>query len=468
MKKVLIIGGGISGLTTAYWLHKSGLDVTVLEKEDRAGGSIRTVKDNGYLIECGPNSTLDLYKEADDLCDSLGLSEDKIYGNEGAKNRYVVRDGRLRPLPMGPLQFLSTDLWTIKGKLRLMCEPFIRKSGDSREESIAEFVIRRAGHEFLDYAIDPFVTGVFAGDPYQLSLKSCFPKMYGLEQDYGGLVKGALFGRKKKEEPKRKMRLFSFRDGLEILPAAIRKSLGDRFVAGCNVLSVKKTDSGLEVIAEAANTLEKIPSPSGRGIGRGRVIKADAVILATPAWSTAKIIQPISKLISAHLMQIKHVPIVIIFTGFDRKHVTHKLDGFGFLIPRKESRARGYNILGSIWSSATFNGRAPEGKVAFTTMLGGARNSDILKYNDRELLEMAMRDLRFILGIDEKPDFVQIIRHTKAIPQYTVGHQSHIEAVQENLKGIPGLYLAGNYINGVSVGHCIAEATKLAVRLIPV
>ena len=466
MKKVLVIGGGISGLTTAYWLHKNGHDVTVLEKETRAGGSIRTVKDNGYLIECGPNSTLDLYKEADDLCDSLGLSEEKIYGNEGAKNRYVVRDGRLRPLPMGPLQFLSTDLWTIKGKLRLMCEPFIRKSGDSREESIAEFVIRRAGHEFLDYAIDPFVTGVFAGDPYQLSLKSCFPKMYGLEQDYGGLVKGALFGRKKKGEPKRKMRLFTFMDGLEILPAAIRKSLGDRFVAGCNVLSVKKADSGFEVFAEPA----KIPSPLGTGLNSvptTRALKADTVILATPAWATAKIIQPVSELISAHLMQIKHVPIVIIFTGFDRKHVTHKLDGFGFLIPRKESRARGYNILGSIWSSAIFHGRAPDGKAAFTTMLGGARKSDILKYSDRELLEMVLRDLRFILGIEEKPDLVQIIRHTRAIPQYTVGHQGHIEAVQENLKGIPGLYLAGNYINGVSVGHCIAEATKLATRLTP-
>ncbi len=461
MKKVLIIGGGISGLTAAYWLHKSGIDVTVLEKETRAGGSIRTVKDNGYLIEYGPNSTLDLYKEADDLCDSLGLSEEKIYGNEGARNRYVVRDGRLRPLPMGPLQFLSTDLWTVKGKLRLMCEPFIRKFDDSREESIAEFVIRRTGQEFMDYAIDPFVTGVFAGDPYQLSFQSCFPKMYALEKDHGGLVKGALFGKKKKGEPKRKMRLFSFRDGLETLPAAISKSLGDRFVGGCNVLSVKKADGGFEVIA-------KIPSPSGGGLGRGWVFTADTVVVATPAWATAKLLQPMSDIISAHLMQIKHVPIVIIFTGFERKHVTHKLDGFGFLIPRKESRTRGYNILGSIWSSAIFHGRAPDGKAAFTTMLGGARRSDILKYSDRELLEMVLRDLRFILGIEEKPDLVQIIRHTQAIPQYTVGHQGHIEAVQENLKGIPGLYLAGNYINGVSVGHCIAEATKLATRLTPV
>ena len=145
MKKVLIIGGGISGLTAAYWLYKNGIDVTVLEKETRAGGSIRTVKDKGYLIECGPNSTLDLYKEADDLCESLGLSAEKIYGDEGAKNRYVVKDGRLRTLPMGPLQFLTTDLWTVKGKLRLLCEPFVPKFDDSCEESIAEFVIRRTG-----------------------------------------------------------------------------------------------------------------------------------------------------------------------------------------------------------------------------------------------------------------------------------------------------------------------------------
>jgi len=473
MKKVLVIGGGISGLTTAYWLHKSGIDVTVLEKESRAGGSIRTVKDNGYLIECGPNSTLDLYQEADDLCESIGLSSEKIYGDESAKNRYVVRDGRLRPLPMGPLQFLSTDLWTIKGKLRLMCEPFVRKFDDSREESIAEFVKRRTGQEFLDYAIDPFVTGVFAGDPYQLSFQSCFPKMYALEKDYGGLAKGALFGRKKKGEPKRKMRLFSFRDGLETLPAAIRKLLGDRFVGGCNVVSVKKADGGFEVIAEPpslasgteVNSVPKIPSPSGGGIGRGWVFTADTVVVATPAWATARLLQPMSDISSAHLMQIKHVPIVIIFTGFDKTHIKHKLDGFGFLVPRKEARERGYNILGSIWSSAIFQGRAPDGKAALTTMLGGARDSEILKHSDRELVNMTLRDLRFILGIEEKPHFVQIVRHTMAIPQYAIGHQSRIEAVQENLKCIPGLYLAGNYINGVSVGHCIAEATKLAGKI---
>lgn len=469
MKKVIVIGGGISGLTAAYWLNKSGTDVTVLEKEARGGGSIRTVRDNGYLIECGPNSTLDLYQEADDLCESIGLSKEKIYGDESAKNRYVVRDGRLRPLPMGPLQFLSTDLWTIQGKLRLMCEPFIRKFDDSHEETIAEFVKRRTGQEFLDYAIDPFVTGVFAGDPYQLSFKSCFPKMHALERNHGGLVKGALFGRKKKGEPKRKMRLFSFSDGLEALPAAIRYILGDRFVGGCNVQSVKKAGGGFEVIAEppsfTSGTSSAVPSPSGGGTGRGWVNTADTVVVATPAFATARLLQPVSDIISAHLKQIKYVPIVIVFTGFDKNHIKQKLDGFGFLVPRKEARERSYSILGSIWSSAIFHGRSPEGKAALTTMLGGARNSDILKHTDRELLEMTLRDLRFILGIEEKPHYVQIIRHTMAIPQYTIGHQDHIEAVQETLKKIPGLHLAGNYINGVSVGHCIAEATKLATHL---
>ncbi|MCC7203356.1 MAG: protoporphyrinogen oxidase [Nitrospirae bacterium] len=450
--KVIIIGGGISGLTAAYWLHKSGIDVTVLEKGDRAGGSIRTETHKGYLIEYGPNSTLDLYKEADDLCESLGISGYKIYGSEDAKNRYVVRDGRLRPLPLGPLQFLSTDLWTIQGKLRLMCEPFIRKFAGSHEETIAEFVKRRTGQEFLDYAIDPFVTGVFAGDPYKLSLKSCFPKMYGMELEHGGLVKAAIFGRKKKGEPKRKMRLFSFRDGLGTLPEAIRKTLGDRFVGGCNVLSVKKAEKGFEVITE--NVSAPTPQPG--------LFKANIVIFATPAWATARLIQPISEYVAAHLMQIQYVPAVIVFTGFDRGHIKQKLDGFGFLIPRKESRERGYNILGSIWSSEIFAGRAPEGKAAFTTILGGARKDDILEYSDRELIEMTLRDLRYILGIEEKPEFVQLIRHTRAIPQYIIGHQERIDAVQEAIRKIPGLYLSGNYLNGVSVGHCIAEATKLS------
>lgn len=455
MNKVVIIGGGISGLTAAYWLQKSGHDVTILEKGGRAGGSIRTEKHKGYLIEYGPNSTLDLYQEADDLCESLGISGEKIYGNEGAKNRYVLKDGRLRPLPLGPLQFLSTDLWSIQGKLRLMCEPFIRKFAGTHEETIAEFVKRRTGQEFLDYAIDPFVTGVFAGDPYKLSLKSCFPKMYGLEHEYGGLVKGAIFGRKKKGEPKRKMRLFSFRNGLETLPEAIRKSLGNRFVGGCNVLSVKRTGEGFDIITENVSVHTQQPG----------LYKAGTVIFATPAWATARMIQPVSEYVAAHLMQIQYVPVVIVFTGFDRGYIKQALDGFGFLIPRKESRERGYNILGSIWSSEIFTGRAPEGKAAFTTILGGARRDDILEYSDRELIEMTLRDLRYIIGTEKKPEFVQLIRHTKAIPQYNIGHQDRIKTVQEAVRKIPGLYLAGNYINGVSVGHCIAEAAKLASHL---
>lgn len=454
--KIIIIGGGISGLTTAYWLHREGYDVTVIEKENRPGGSIRTEKENGYLIECGPNSTLDTFVETDDLCQDLGIFKEKIEAGSNAKNRYVVRDGRLRPLPTGPIQFLTTDLWSISGKLRLMCEPFIKKYNSNAEETIAQFVVRRTGQEFLDYAIDPFVTGVFAGNASQLSLKSCFPKMYLLEKEHGGLLKGGLFGRKKKAGPKRKMKLISFRDGLQIVPDAISKALGDRFLKGCTVTSVRPANaqSGFEVLCQKDQ--------------QEMVFKADKVIFATPAWVTAGIIHPISETLAATLRQIEYVPVVIIFTGFNRNKVKHPLDGFGFLIPTiesGESAKKGYNILGSIWSSTVFPKRAPDGSVAFTNILGGGRNPDILEYEDSELIEMTLRDLKAILGIDAKPDFIRIIRQPRAIPQYTIGHQERIKLIENELKNIPGLYLAGNYINGVSVGHCISEATKLTQKI---
>lgn len=454
MNKVLVIGGGISGLTVSYWLHKTEIDVTLIEKENRPGGSIRTERDRGYLIECGPNSTLDIYKEVDDLCEGLGILGEKIYGERATRNRYVVRDGRLRPLPSGPLQFLATDLWSIRGKLRLICEPFVPKYSGTSDESIAKFVIRRTGQEFLDYAIDPFVTGVFAGDPARLSLKSCFPKMYSLEKEYGSLTKGALLSRRKREEPRRKVRLFSFREGIQTLPDAISDTLGDRFIKGSAVTSLKKVMDGFEVIVERDGE---------KGIFRG-----NSIVVATPAWAAANIIHPLSEDIASSLNQIEYIPIVLIFTGFDRKYIKGNLDGFGFLIPSKESNKsghKGYSILGSIWSSAIFPDRAPDEKVAFTNILGGARKVDILEYSDKDLIDMTLQDLKSILRIEEKPDFVRVIRHMKAIPQYTLGHQERINSIEQWLQDIPGLYLAGNYINGISVGHCIAEATRLATRI---
>ncbi len=423
MEKILIIGGGISGLTTAYWLDKKGLDVTVIEKENRGGGSIRTEKDSGYLIECGPNSTLDTFVEIDDLCKDLGIFKDKIDASDNAKNRYVVRDGRLRPLPTGPLQFITTDLWSIQGKLRLMCEPFIKKYNGSSDETIAQFVVRRTGQEFLDYAIDPFVTGVFAGDPSRLSLKSCFPKMYSLEQDYGGLLKGGIFGKRKKTEPKRKMKLISFVNGLQTIPDTISKILGDRFIKGSSVTSLRMDrDNRFEVTCQDVKYKE--------------VFRCDKVIFATPAWVTAGIVQPLSETLAAALKQIEYVPVVIIFTGYGRKKIKHPLDGFGFLIPSKESKKTGYNILGSIWSSTVFPGRAGAGNVAFTNILGGGRKPDILKYDDKELLDMTLMDLNAILGINEQPDFIRIIRQPMAIPQYTIGHQDRIDVIKRELAKI--------------------------------
>lgn len=195
------------------------------------------------------------------------------------------------------------------------------------------------------------------------------------------------------------------------------------------------------------------------------IFKADKIIFATPAWVTAGIIHPLSDTLSAALRQIEYVPVVIVFTGFSRKKIKHLLDGFGFLIPSIESAKKGYNILGSIWSSTVFPKRAPDGSVAFTNILGGGRNPNILEYNDSKIIDMTLSDLKAIMGIDEQPDFIRIIRQPRAIPQYTIGHQERIKLIENELKNIKGVYLAGNYINGVSVGHCIAEATKLAIKI---
>ena len=260
-----------------------------------------------------------------------------------------------------------------------------------------------------------------------------------------------MFGRKKKEGPKRKMRLVSFRDGLQTIPDTISKALGDRFIKGCSITSVKRTGDEFEVTSEKNRV--------------SMTFRANKVVIATPAWVTANIIHPISELAASYLMDIEYIPVAIIFTGFKKTSIKRNLDGFGFLIPSKETKLRGYNLLGSIWSSAIYQGRAPEDMVAFTNMIGGARNTEILEYKDPELIDMTLKDLKNILNIEDKPEFIRIIRQPRAIPQYTLGHQERINTIKRELLDIRGLYLAGNYINGVSVGHCIAEATKLAKKI---
>src|SRR4030065_684888 len=243
-KKIVIIGAGISGLTTAYLLYKEGYDVVVLEQRDNVGGSIETVDANGFLFDRGPNSGLETTSLIQQLVKELNLESQFVYAKREGNKRYILRNGQLHALPMSPPAFFKTKLFSGKAKLRLLAEPFIGRSRDGYYESIAEFVKRRLGKEFLDYAINPFVAGVYAGNPEDLSVKSAFPKLYELEEKYGGLIVGTIRGirerKKRAEVSKQSARMFSFIDGMIALPKAIEKYFGNNILLSSEVTSIDK------------------------------------------------------------------------------------------------------------------------------------------------------------------------------------------------------------------------------------
>jgi len=445
-KKIVVIGGGISGLSASYSLMKAGMDVTCLEKNTRCGGAIKTGQEEGYLFECGPNSTMNSNDEIDSLCRELGLEEERVFGSEISKKRYVMKGGRLIHLPMGLADFLGTPLWSFGGKMRLLKEPFAGKSIDA-EESVASFVARRIGKEMLDYALDPFVSGVYAGDPGKLELRSTFPKMNDLESEYGSLILGAIKkGLKGGKKSSRRKGIFSFKSGMSALPEAIVKALGERFQGGVSVEAIEKKDDSYLVKT-----------------GEGKLIEANQVVLSSPAYVNAEILSALIPDAAQELAQIDYAPIAVVYLGFEREKISHPLDGFGCLIPSKENK----KLLGSLWSSSLFPGRAPEGMASLTCFMGGAKNRSLLDKKDDEIREDVLTDLKPMLHISGNPSFSKIIRHKKAIPQYNIGHGKRLERIENALCDFKGLHLLGNYLKGVSVADCVMNGVNLAKKITP-
>lgn len=449
--EIAIIGAGISGLSTAYWLQQKGFEVTLLEKGDRVGGSIVTEKEDGFLIDLGPNSALETSEVLKDLIRELGLADQKVYGNEASDNRYVVRDGILHPLPMSPIKFLRTKLFSTHAKLRLMKEPFIKPT-DGRDLSLADFVRYRLGEEFLDYAINPFVAGVYAGDPENLSTAAGFPKLYALEQNYGSFIKGAVKGarerKKRKEVAKDRARLFSFIDGMSVFPETIAEKLGQRVRLNCAVTALNKVEDGFEL----------------KGIENGDNFSRqfEKVVLSVPAFAMADILSIIDQERRKRISEIYYPPVTVVFTGFRQEAVKRTLDGFGFLIPRVENR----KILGSIWSSTIFPGRAPEGFVAFTTFVGGVRQPEIAGLEDRELVQLVINELDSFLVLDDEPVITRIKRWPRAIPQYEVGYKE-VQKIFDDLEAeYPGLYIAGNCRRGISLGDSVLGAYETVGKIV--
>ncbi len=446
-KEVVIIGAGISGLTTAHWLNKEGYKIKVIEANPYVGGSMISEEIDGYLIDYGPNSGLETSTLIKTLIDDLDLKKEFIYANKEGNKRYILKNNELIPLPMNPKEFVSTKLFSAKAKLRLGLEPFIGKSNDGYYQSISEFVIRRLGREFLDYAINPFVAGVYAGNPDRLSVKSAFPKLFALEEKYGGLIKGTIKGAKERkkrgEESKQSAAMFSFKKGMATLPFAVAQKLGNKVLLNAEVISVIKRNGKFTVSYKIENKTNEV--------------LADIVISTVPAYIAAKIFTGIDKKASEHLKQIYYPPVQVLYLGYDKKNISRNLDGFGFLIPANEKK----KFLGALWSSVIFDNRVPENKAGFTLFIGGARSPELFKINNKKLVTEVIKEFQEIMKITGEPEFVKTKYWEHAIPQYNVGYIEHLKYFENFEIENPGIIFGGNYIGGISVGDCIKSSEVL-------
>jgi oxygen-dependent protoporphyrinogen oxidase len=452
-KSVAIIGAGIAGLTAAYRLHQRGFRVKVFERSGQAGGAIRTIREDGWLVECGPNSVQYGAPELKQLVVDLGLEGDLQVANPAAKKRFIVRNGWFMPVPMGPGQFFRTPLFGFRTKLSIFTELFSRPRIRNTDVSLAEIVRSHYTQELVDYAINPLVAGIYAGDPEKLSVKSAFPSLWEAERLKGSLPRGMIAVLKAKRPPGEKRPkggtpLVSFRLGLQ--------QLIDTLVAQLPADAVELNTAVETIIPGKPHRLVCSRGPEKCGG------EFDYVVLAVPAPSLAHLtFGTLGERPLASLDTITHPPVSSLFLGFKREQVAHPLDGFGGLTPEKERR----DVLGILFSSTLFPGRAPDGHVALTLFTGGMRQPEHARLSTDQLLERVRKDLTELVGVKGEPVFVKHTFWPKAIPQYQIGYERYQEAMTRLEDCAPNLFIGGQCRDGISLPDCCKSGEKLAKRV---
>jgi oxygen-dependent protoporphyrinogen oxidase len=452
-QSVAIIGGGITGLTAAFYLKRAGVPVILYEAGPRVGGVIQSLRRDGYLAEFGPNTLLETSPKIAQLVQDAGLQSRRLEPDPAATARYLVRYQRPIPMPATQLGFLTSELFSLKAKLSLIQEPFRPARRDGVEESIAQFVQRRLGQEFLDQAVDPLAAGIYAGDPYKLSLQQAFPRLAALEEKYGSMIKGQFMGareRKKTGEVARdRAPKFSFDEGLQVLTDTLGNYLGDSLRLNMPVTQLTQSSEGWTLDLQ----------------GKEGVSQAHhhTVIYAGTAYRLAemKIIAPVP-VDCSELSQIRYPPVASVVLGFRHEDVTHSCQGFGMLIPKVE----GFNILGTIFSSSLFPNRAPAGHLTLTCYVGGERQPELAGLPPEKLFSLVTNDLRRLLGVKGNPTFAHSVYWPRAIPQYNVGYGRYRALMTEMEQKAPGLLLAGSYRDGISLSDSIVSGSNVAEKVI--
>lgn len=437
----VVVGAGLSGLAAAWALSNAGAEVLVLESSDRAGGVVRSEKREGFLLETGPN-TVRPTPELSRLIETLGLDGEVLRADSRAK-RYVDFEGELHAVPMSPGQLLSTRLLSAGAKLRLLGEPF-RRAAPVSDESVRDFVARRLGPEVADRLVEPFVAGIFAGNAGKISVSAAFPILTRAERDHGSLF-GAILAssRSKRSGSAGPKGLLSFREGLETLPRALASKLGSRFRTETAVQSISPRADGWTVRTGAGE------------------LDADRVVLAVPAPKAAELVAGFAPEAASALAGIPQPPVVVLHLAWPDNALARPLEGFGHLV----CNGPGRRILGAVWSSSLFPGRAPAGQVLMTVFMAGARDPGAIKLSDHELTELAARDLASQGLVRGAGRALLVTRWRHAIPQYERGHEQRIAELAGAEARWPGLHFLGNYRGGVSVGDVVRAGIEAGVSL---
>jgi oxygen-dependent protoporphyrinogen oxidase len=444
-----VIGAGISGLTCAYALKKSGQNVLLLEASPRPGGVIQSVEENGYLFELGPQS-FSATPELAELCKELLLTEQVLETPRGAP-RYILINRKLVNVPLSPA-LLTSGLLSWGTKLTFLRDVLGKTSPPETDESIAAFVRRKFSEQLLDRLVGPFISGIYAGDPEQLSLRAAFPKLYEAEKAAasvirGGLKLGAKAGKETLSRPRTGPRLLSFRAGNETLVGALAAALGPALRCNVEVSEVRRAGNKFQIGTQSAAGPEEIT--------------CDRVVLATPTDASAQILRGLVPGASAALQSILYAPVAVVSLAYKQQQVARSLNGFGFLAPRSS----GLRTLGSVWSSSLFRARAPEGHVLLTNFVGGATDPSATRLSEEELAALVHREIAPILKITGVPEKVRTTRYPHAIPQYNLGHLERLQEIQDSIAQVPRLRLIGNYWKGPAIGTCVEQALAVAEEI---
>jgi protoporphyrinogen/coproporphyrinogen III oxidase len=439
----LVVGGGISGLVCAYALRKFGIDAQIVEASACPGGVIQSVNRDGFLLELGPQSFSGT-AALRELCVDLGISNELLQARPHAP-RYILIDGQLQPAPLSPLAFFMSSMINGRTKWALLSDIFGKSTPPDADESVAAFVRRKFSPQLLDRLVGPFVSGVYAGDPERLSLRSAFPQLYEAEKTAGSIVRGMMRLAKSKKSPRERPSLQTFHEGNETLVRALAKNLGAALLTETKVAKIScQNDGSFSVHLESRSGSESVSTTS--------------LILATPTDVTGNLLSQLDSSFASPLTSIEYAAVAVVSLGYRQQDIGHSLNGFGFLVPRSS----GLLVLGCVWNSSLFPGRTPEGHALLTSFFGGATDTAVTKLKPEELTNLVHREISPILSINSEPVFSNVTIWPRALPQYNLGHSDRLAAVTKSCSRFRGLWLTGNYLQGPAIGSCVDQALAIA------